>query len=31
VPTNRDMDELYMEIYQLKKRLRELEKKHPND
>ncbi|MFZ0450335.1 MAG: poly(R)-hydroxyalkanoic acid synthase subunit PhaE [Desulfatiglandaceae bacterium] len=27
VPTNRDMDDLYKEIYQLKKRLRELEKK----
>jgi poly[(R)-3-hydroxyalkanoate] polymerase subunit PhaE len=29
VPTNRDMDDLYKEIYQLKKRLRELEKKDP--
>ena len=27
VPTTKDMDELYKEIYLLKKRIRELEKK----
>lgn len=30
VPTNKDMDDLYKELYQLKKRLKELEKNHSN-
>lgn len=31
VPTDHDMDELYREVYQLKKRLREHEKKHTSE
>jgi polyhydroxyalkanoate synthesis regulator phasin len=29
VPTHKEMDELYKEIYLLKKRIKELEKKNP--